>query len=65
MRHSRQDQDEVSRQHSNDVALKAIQKEEETHDIGMIKFLQKLIEGRMTRNLLRMVADVDNELRGR
>lgn len=47
-----------------DLAVKVIQKEEEQHEANMVKFLQRLIEGRLTRTLLRMVADIDNELRG-
>ena len=47
-----------------DRQVQALQKEEENHDQNMVKFLQKLVEGRLTRTLLRMVQDIDNEMRG-
>lgn len=93
---------------ANERAVQAIQREEEGHEQGMVKFVQKLVggaflgfffkcvccckgfgvgssrsrspvlltlctcaiinstitTGRLTRTLLRMVSDIDNELRG-
>ncbi|KAM3572228.1 hypothetical protein VYU27_005762 [Nannochloropsis oceanica] len=57
-------EDSVYTEREQDKAVQALQKEEDGHEGSMVKFLQKLVEGRLTRTLLRMVQDIDNELRG-
>jgi len=54
----------VDREREQDKAVQALQKEEDGHEGSMVKFLQKLVEGRLTRTLLRMVQDIDDALRG-
>ncbi|TFJ85676.1 hypothetical protein NSK_003184 [Nannochloropsis salina CCMP1776] len=44
--------------------VEMLQKEEENHERSMVRFLQKMVEGRLTRTLLRTVQDIDNEFRG-